>query len=217
VGKFNLKRFARELNDAARSHPIGSLQEIRAKLHRKRRASRSIFSEQTIFERYAFHHGGRSELQFNIGDDGSHGRDLRSGVAFDFSTSRSLPSIEPLVRRVPLFNRFIRANPGFYSDMKMWYWRGDVPEKLPVGPVPPDLVAEGVFVFLGNRRAVNKVSIETVLDDMDRLLPLYEYIESEVRRKCWFPEPEPEAAADAEIFLQCLSQRLHCAPPMGQG
>jgi len=33
----------------------------------------------------------------------------------------------------------------------------------------------------------------------------------------WFPEPEPEAAADAEVVLQRLFQWLHWGPPIGQG
>ncbi|HLX70843.1 MAG TPA: hypothetical protein VKV04_14535, partial [Verrucomicrobiae bacterium] len=97
MSQFDLRTFAYELNDAARSHPIGALQEIRAELHGKQQSGHKIFSSQTITEDWAFHHGGRSELQFNIGFDGSDGKNLRSGVAFSFETSRSFPKIGRLI------------------------------------------------------------------------------------------------------------------------
>lgn len=181
MSKFNLRRYAHELNDASRSRPIGSLQEIRAKLHGKRKAGPNIFSNQTIFEEWAFHHGGRSELQFNIGFDGTKGKELRSGIAISFETSQSLPNIESLIDKARLFNDFLRINPNLYRDMRMWCWYDGKRVEFPVGPISPDLAAEGAFVFLGNLRPVNGLAHNTVLNDMDRLLPLYEYVESRGR------------------------------------
>jgi hypothetical protein len=181
MSKFDLRRYAHELNDASRSHPIGSLQEIRAKLHDKRKAGQNIFSNQTIFKEWAFHHGGRSELQFNIGFDGTKGKELRSGIAFSFETSRSFPDIEPLIDKARLFNEFLRMNPNLYRDMRMWSWSHGERVEFPVGPISPELAAKGVFVFLGNLRPVNELAHNTVLNDMDRLVPLYEYVESEGR------------------------------------
>jgi hypothetical protein len=190
VSKFDLRKYAQELNDAARSHPIGALQEIRAELHGKQRTGRTIFSGQTITKTWAFHHGGRSELQFNIGFDGTKSRELRSGVAFSFVTSQSFPSIEPLIDKARLFNDFLRMNPNLYSDMRMWYWRNDERNEIPVGPILPELATNGVFVFLGNRRSVKALKHEAVLNDMDRLLPLYEYIESNGRTKPFPNQPK---------------------------
>ena len=48
----------------------------------------------------------------------------------------------------------------------------------PPGPIPSSLVREGVFVFLGNRQPAKSIDFETILDDFDRLLPLYRYVES---------------------------------------
>jgi hypothetical protein len=177
VAKFNLQKFAHELNRVARSHPIGTLQEIRAELHGKRRSGRDIFTTQTIFKKWAFHHGGRAELQFNVGFDRTKG-ELRSGVAFSFDTSRSFPNIDPLIDKARYFNEFLRMNPSLYRDMKMWYWRKGERTEIPMGPISAELAAKGVFVFLGNRRSVSKLTHEAVLDDMDRLLPLYRFVES---------------------------------------
>ncbi len=46
------------------------------------------------------------------------------------------------------------------------------------GPIPWERVKKGVFVFLGKRQAVDRIDYDAVLDDMDRLLPLYRYVES---------------------------------------
>jgi hypothetical protein len=180
MARFDLRAFAEELNAEARSHPIGSLQQIRAKLHRRRQAGQKIFQPSTIEEEWAFHYGGRRELQFNIGFDGTNRTMLRSGVAFSFETSRSMPTTDDLVARVPLFNDFIRLYPDHYADMRMWHFRRDVrSEESPPGPIPYELASQKkMFIFLGNRRPVEAADHDSVLSDMDRLLPLYEYVES---------------------------------------
>ena len=195
MAKFNLQRFAEELNQAARSHPIGALQEIRAELHGKQRSGRDVFSTQTVFEEWAFHHGGRSELQFNIGFDGTKGNELRSGVAFSFDTSRSFPNIDPLIDKARYFNDFLRMNPSLYRDMEMWYWRKHERTEIPVGPISPRLAVKGAFIFLGNRRPVRNVTHEAVLSDMDRLLPLYRFVESSGRTEAF-----PHAVKEGFVF-----------------
>ena len=72
----------RENSSRARTHAIGELQNIRAKLRGlSRRPGSVIFSSQTTHEHWAFHHGGRSELQFNIGlEKLSIEHELRHGV-----------------------------------------------------------------------------------------------------------------------------------------
>src|SRR5690348_8660419 len=85
----DLQQIMAELNSRARAHPIGMLQELRARLRGlSRKAGHDIFSLQTTKDDYAFHHGGRSELQFNIGEIGAP-RGFRFGVAFSFEPSRT--------------------------------------------------------------------------------------------------------------------------------
>ena len=202
--KLDLRTFANELNETARSHPIGALQEIRAKLHGKRRAGHTIFTAQEIRDEWAFHHGGRTELQFNIGFDGSKGKMLRSGVAFSFKTSRTLPTIDVLIPKVRLFNDFLRLNPDLYGDMRMWHWKdgGRSSESSPAS-IPPELITEGVFVFFGNRRPVGILNHDVVLNDMDRLLPLYQYVESDGRT-----EPVPNVGERGFIFRSGRKSKL---------
>jgi hypothetical protein len=176
----NIPAIADKLNRLARPHPIGKLQEIRTQLRKlNRRPGDKIFSTHTTFDVYAFHHGGRKELQFNIGyADGDNNDDLRHGVAFSFELSQTLKSIEDLVPKVKLFNDFMELNAGEFSDMRMWHYDDGRSVDRPPGPIPSGLVREGVFIFMGNRQPAKKIDYERILDDLDRLLPLYRYVES---------------------------------------
>jgi hypothetical protein len=63
--QLDIHTIAKQLNTCAHTHAIGKLQTIRAELKgMARRPGTDIFSSQTIHEDWAFHHGGRSELQF---------------------------------------------------------------------------------------------------------------------------------------------------------
>jgi len=176
-----ISAIAHELNARARAHAIGDLQSIRAKLKRlARRPGTDIFSPQTIHDDWAFHHGGRSELQFNIGkEDVSGAIELRHGVAFSFELSQTLPSIDILVPKARLFNEYMQLYLQNYADMRMWHYQeGQRSSDYPAGPVMPELAVVGTFVFLGKRQPFNKIDCELILKDFDRLLPLFEYVES---------------------------------------
>lgn len=187
----NIPGIAKKLNELAPSHPIGKLQDIRTQLKKlSRRPGDKIFSTHTTFDYWAFHHGGRTELQFNIGAEGDNNDDLRHGVAFSFELSQTLKSIDVLVPKVKFFNDFMELNGDEFSDMRMWHY-GEEGRSVdrPPGPIPSSLVAEGVFVFLGNRQPAKRIDYEKILDDFDRLLPLYRYVES---RGTTAPVPLPK-------------------------
>lgn len=178
----NIPKIATKLNQLAPPHRIGKLQDIRTQLKKlKHKPGDKIFSTQTISDDWAFHHGGRTELQFNIGyADGDKSDFLRYGVAFSFELSQTLKSIDVLVPKVKFFNDFMSLNAGDFSDMRMWHYDGNGrSEDRPPGPIPSALVTEHVFVFMGNRQPPKKIDYESVLDDFDRLLPLYRYVESQ--------------------------------------
>ena len=91
---------AAELNARARTCPLGDLREIRRQLKgRPRRLTRKLFDSRATFDSYAFHVGGRTELQFSIGLE-SGDEELRYGVAFSLETNQTLPYIDVLKRRV---------------------------------------------------------------------------------------------------------------------
>ncbi len=45
------------------------------------------------------------------------------------------------------------------------------------GPIPPELLKKGVFIVLESRQKVANIDYDAILLDMDRLLPLYRYVE----------------------------------------
>ena len=187
MSKFDLRAFAEELNSKAQSYRIGTLQQLRSELHGKGPRGRNIFRLHMIkkTDEWAFHYGGRSELQFNIGTSDTGGKMLRYGVAFSFKPSRSLPKeelIDLLRPKVRWFNKFLQLDPDRYSDMRMRHLRdGRWSEKSRPHSIPPQWVSKGVFIFLGRHTSVRELDCDRVLAVMDRLLPLYEYVESKGR------------------------------------
>jgi hypothetical protein len=123
----DISAIAHELNSRGASHAVGRLQAIRARIHSFARQPGSvIFSSQTIHSSWAFHHGGRKELQFNIGTEVVSGQpELRYGVAFSFELSHTLPSIDVLIPKVRLFNDYLQLYPELYGDMRMWHHQRD--------------------------------------------------------------------------------------------
>ena len=176
----DIPTLANELNAESGSFEIGNLQALRKKIkHFKKRPGSAIFSDQTITENWAFHHGGRAELQFNIGHDGSDGDEIRHGVAFSFETSQTLPDIAVLRPKVRLFNEYLELYTDRYAHMRMWYWdhEGRSDDQMP-SSIPPERIQDGVFAFLGVIQRTTKVKTREILKDFDDLLPLYTYVES---------------------------------------
>jgi len=177
----NLHAIAKELNQRAREHPIGALQNIRSDLNHRQQTGQDIFrlGSKTVRDDWACHYGGRRELQFNIGLEET-GQELRHGVAFSLEPSRELPNIaEILAPKVQLFNDFMVLCPKLFADMGMWHYdHGDRSRNYMPGPIPPELVREHVFIFLGKWQHIDRIDYEAVLNDFDLLLPLYEYVES---------------------------------------
>ena len=176
----DIRTIAEQLNQNADRYQIGGLQELRKELKGfSRRPGSALFSDQTIFDTFAFHHGGRSEIQFNIGFDGSDGKALRHGIAFSFETNQTLPDINVLRPQVRLFNEFLTLYPDQYARMRMWHWDslGRSADYMP-SPIPSERVANKVFVFLGVMNPIGEVDTNEILQDFDDLLPLYSYVVS---------------------------------------
>ncbi len=63
-----IEQIAKEINNRSKNFETGKLQEQRAKIKNlSRQPGEKIFNNLSIFPDYAFHFGGRKELQFNIG------------------------------------------------------------------------------------------------------------------------------------------------------
>jgi hypothetical protein len=177
----SLSTIVREIDQRARTRPIGRLQKLRKDLKNlKRLPGRHIFSSKTTFKDYAFHFGGRTELQFNVGIETERGKDmLRHGVAFSLETSPTLPEIGILIPKVKRFNMFLQRFPEEFSGLQMWHYEGG--ERSPnysPARIKNELLHKDAFIFLGRVQPIKHVDYELVLDDFDHLLSLYRFVEA---------------------------------------
>lgn len=174
----SIRRIVAEVERRSKTHEIGRLQEIRKELKGMQRLTgQTIFHEDTINDTYAFHYGGRKELQFNIGTEPNDR--VRHGVAFSFEPSQSLPDPDLLVPSAKRFNDFLRRYPDHYSDMKMWFWERDKYRSADYRPVPIEsaLIRKGMFIFMGKTQPARDIKFNLIVEDFDRLLTLYRFVE----------------------------------------
>ncbi len=60
----------------------------------------------------------------------------------------------------------------------MWHYNPERSSDYPPGLIPSTLIEKNVFVFLGNRQSSKRIDYEEILNDFNRLIPLYQYVES---------------------------------------
>ncbi len=185
INQASISSIANNLNSFSGSYEIGRLQNIRKNLKGlRRRASKHIFHGRTIFtggeHEYCFHDGGRTELQFNVGfETYLEQTSVRYGVGFSLETGQSLPSIDLLLPRINRFNDYIESHADLFSDMRMWVWTKEGRSKNHfAAPIPIGWIHAGAFIFLGKINTPQKVTYEYILNDFDRLLSLYTYVEA---------------------------------------
>jgi hypothetical protein len=176
--QMNIKEIAHELNAKAIGFEIGKLQALRKEIKAlKKRAGNTIFSENTIFGDYAFHYGGRSEIQYNIGIENEG---LRYGLAFSLETSQSLPNPSDLYPKILKLNCLIRERPEFFKSFRMWYYKGkersDIYEVVEIGT---ELLSTNIFIFFGDISEEDKISIDGILETFDKLLWVYKTVETD--------------------------------------
>jgi hypothetical protein len=206
VNNMELATIVAEIELRAIGREIGQLQEIRKTLKgRSRLAATSIFRARTIFaEGYAYHYGGRTELQFNVGFD--RPGTFRHGVAFSFEPSQSLPNPEEaLLASVRRFNEFLELNPSEFADMSMWEWEKNERLNSDRSPTPirADLVRRGVFVFFGKMQRADSIDYDLIVDDLSRLLAIYRFVESRDE----FPTSEDGSENDDTFRPGCSVKR----------
>lgn len=177
-----IKEIAQDLNRLAVNYQIGELQGIRKQIKNlERTPSQNIFGSKTINRDWAFHIGGRSELQFNIGNETINGkRCLRYGVAFSLETSQTLPDVSLLFPKIKRFNEYMRLYPEKFNNYYLWHWEQ---ERSPISAeksINPSIVKSGVFIFFGKYSLLTNYAADIVLGAFDELLPLYRYVEGAV-------------------------------------
>jgi hypothetical protein len=172
-----IRDIALKINELSRSYRIGKLQDIRKEIKKfDRKPGSDIFTNATISEWWAFHHGGRKELQFNIGFEEKEG--FRYGLALSLEASHTVPDISILFPKAKRLNQFIRQNPDFFNEYKMWNHHED--ERSGIGPVveiSDGLLKPHTFIFLGKLQPEEKIDFKKVLETFDDLLKPYIFVE----------------------------------------
>ena len=161
-----ITEIAYKLNDLSSRYKIGELQEIRKEIKNlKRKAGSSIFHDDSISEEgWAFHYGGRKELQFNIGFENEG---LRFGLAFSLEPSQSLPDISILFPKIYKLNCLIREEPEKFSSYLMWHWqKGKRSEIKEVREIKPELVNSQTFIFFGRIVTESQIDLNEIFNNI---------------------------------------------------
>ncbi len=179
--EIDLNKIVDELNFLSAGYRVGNLQQLRRKIQCKSGNYRGMRLQVPKNKHdYAFHWGGRKELQFNLGIEHSH---IRYGLAFSFESSRTYPLAELrrlLFPKVGRYNQYIERNADRFANMKMWDWVDDQRSNdYQPGPIRTDLYHGKVFIFLGRSSTRDSWNPHEVLKTFDDLLPIYEYVESD--------------------------------------
>lgn len=201
----SLLELVTEVNERAQGRPFGGLPEWR-KRHKtiKSLPAKPFYSGLKREDRqYVFHVGGLSELQFNLGfEDIGDDTVFRHGVAFSLQTTRDLPTIDPLIPKITRFNEYLHLYPDSFTGLEMWHWTaGDRSNNYPVAAISDSQVKAGTFIFIGRLQPANAIHVGVILDDFDRLLPLYEFVEGSAT----FPAQAPES--DRRGFVWSLGNK----------
>lgn len=184
----NIHQLAKRIDEKAIAHgfAIAALPELRKKHLGKKLLPYSIFSKKTIFDGndiYAFHHGGRDEIQFNVGEEYINDKPVtRLGLCFSLEASPSLHHpVEDLDPFRQKFNECFEKHPEYFSGFKMWYYQNGQRH----GDFAPQKISDqwfqyGTFICLGNiiqksLSDLNDSDVSAILSGFDKLLPIYKY------------------------------------------
>lgn len=173
----DIREICNELNQKAKSYQIGQLQRLRSKIKDiSRPKTLNIFSDQTIDKDWAFHSGGRTELQFNIGTEKDG---FRYGLALSLQLSRTLPDISGFEIKIQRFNEYLLANSHNLDNIKMWVHSASGRSEIKkISEINQSHFQEENFIFFGLLCDTDSIDYDHVLKTFDQLLPIYEYVES---------------------------------------
>lgn len=153
-----------------------------------------IFSDETIDSKgkWAFHDGGRSEIQYNIGlDEGG----IRYGLAFSLEPSRTLPNPSILFHKVRQLNYLIEEKPELFEGLSLWSWYNGERKDYPNKCIPQWMITNNAFIFLGKESASESVDVNEILETFDQMLEIYVRIEGGI------DENPLEQNNQSEVFL----------------
>jgi len=188
----NIEEIAIKLNEISKAEkrPFSTIQEIRAKNGITPNTWKP-FSKKSIKNEYAFHSGGRSELQFNFGEDCIEDKNVvRYGVAFSLQQGQSLHNpVAEFKDRIKRFNDFVEKNPSFFEGCQMWHYsENGISDIEFVHKISNKEFQTGNFIFIGkyfeyDLDEIDKSDIYAILELFDSFLPLYNFVQWNVKPK----------------------------------
>lgn len=178
-----IREIAIALNFRANEYEVGRLQELRSEFTGKQQMRRTIFDvpSKGVNEKedWAYHYGGRSEVQYNIGIEHDLDR-FRFGLAFSLEPSQFMKDVvSQLAPKIERFNELVIAEPELFFGWRMWVWnkgRRITPDTA-VRRIAPEEVLQDHFIFFGRSVPVSRIDLDIVLRTFDQLLPVYRFIE----------------------------------------
>lgn len=186
------------LNTLARtSSVLSGFQSRIAALHGMQRPhTYKIFSGHTVKggnDCYAFHDGGRSDLQLNIGAEKQGDRAIfRYGVGLSLYPNQSQPNpMDYIPPKIHALTEYIELNPSIFADLRMWHY--DSPDghtrtdEFPVEPIPATWEVFENFIFIGSYldkslEDADQADVSKMLTLLERLAPAVEYVEANYHR-----------------------------------
>lgn len=184
----NIKEISYKINKLSSKgdFTFSKIQEIRYKYINVRPRTWRPFADFSIKGEYAFHAGGRKELQFNIGEDYLNGNIVfRYGYAFSLEMDKTVHNPKADFKdSINRFNDFLVSNTDFFNGFSLWYYEGKSFGKYYsfVKIIDDNIFKAGNFIFIGKyfEKETSEISsndIETILETFDYLLPSYETIQ----------------------------------------
>lgn len=180
----SISAIATSINELAHEHEFGGFQALRSQLRGSNRVRSVIFdiNKKSVNEQegWAYHTGGREELQFNIGFEEPRSR-FRYGVAFSLEPSRAFTNIDPLRPKIERFNEFVRLNPAALANYRMWVWKNDhiIKEDTAVRTITDDEIEQPNFIFMGRSGPIDQIDGTEILNCFRDLLEIYRFVEAE--------------------------------------
>ena len=172
-----IPELANAINNNLTGHAMANFQYLRKELKGLQRPKTlKIFSDETIDSKgkWAFHDGGRSEIQYNIGlDEGG----IRYGLAFSLKPSQTLPNPSILFHKVHQLNYLIEEKPELFEGLSLWSWYNGERTKYPDMCIPQRIITNNSFIFLGKECLPGSVDVNEILQTFDQMLEIYVRIE----------------------------------------
>jgi hypothetical protein len=174
-----IKAIAEKLNSLATNYEIGKIQDIRKEIKGlKKKHTSHLFSSMTIFDDYAFHDGGRTEIQYNIGYDENNS--LRYGLAFSLEPGQTLPNISILYPQILRYNFLYNSNPELFIGYKIWYYNENGRSQTEkIHEIGSELLNPHTFIFFGKLMNIVNIDDGEILRTFDKMLPIYRYVTNE--------------------------------------